>query len=514
MTTRISRSIGAKLFAVVFTVLLLTLAALGIATVRLQRLHFERARTASAERISEVIRNSTRYYMLRNDRVALQHIIQTLGSDPSIVNLRIAAPDGHVAFSTKAPEVGTRSTPAPSGVRIFQGRGGRVLGIGTPIANSATCATAACHAHPASQQILGTLDLDLSLAAADADVRNTSVQFIAYSAVTIVITLLAIALVVWRIVHRPVHRLRLATERLAQGELGMQLPISSHDELGGLARSFNEMSVELHDAREQITAWANTLEKRVEEATAELRAAQDGMIQAEKLASLGKLAAVVAHEINNPLSGVLTYAKLLRKWIERGDGALHEAEMRDALQLIESETRRCGEIVRNLLTFARVTPMNVTEVDVNGVIKQCIKLVEHKLQLGNINPDLQLAENLPAVRGDTGQVEQLLLALIMNAIEAMPREGNLRIVTSAPEADNVVITVEDDGIGIPPALLPRLFDPFVTTKEDGKGTGLGLAICRSIIDRHRGKIEVKSEVGRGTAFTIRLPAAAVVEAVA
>ena len=471
MTTRISRSIGAKLFAVVFTVLLLTLAALGIATVRLQRRAFERARYASAERISEVIRNSTSYYMLRNDRVALQHIIETIGSDPSIVNLRITDPSGRVAFSAKGS--------APSG---------RTLGIRTAIPNSPTCASAACHAHPASQQILGKLDLDLSLAAADAEVHRTTVQFIAYSAVTIVITLLAI-------------------ERLAQGELDMDLPIDSRDELGGLARSFNKM-------REEVVAWTNTLEKRVEEATAELRAAQDGMIQAEKLASLGKLAAVVAHEINNPLSGVLTYAKLLRKWIERGDGALHDAEMRDALQLIESETRRCGEIVRNLLTFARVTPMNVTEVDVNTVIKQCIKLVEHKLQLGNINPDLRLAENLPAVRGDTGQVEQLLLALIMNAIEAMPHEGNLRIVTSAPEEGNVVITVEDDGIGIPPALLPRLFDPFVTTKEDGKGTGLGLAICRSIIDRHRGKIEVKSEVGRGTAFTIRLPAAAVVEAVA
>jgi two-component system NtrC family sensor kinase len=277
-----------------------------------------------------------------------------------------------------------------------------------------------------------------------------------------------------------------ATERLARGGVDMDLPVDSRDELGGLARSFNKM-------RDEVTA-------RVEQAT--------------KLAALGKLAAVVAHEINNPLSGVLTYAKLLRKWIERGDAAKHDAEMREALQLIESETRRCGEIVRNLLTFARVTPMNVTEVDVNAVIRQCIKLVEHKLQLGNITPDLRLGQNLPAVRGDTGQVEQLLLALIMNAIEAMPHEGNLRVVTAAPGEESVVIIVEDDGVGIPPAILPRLFDPFVTTKEDGKGTGLGLAICRSIIDRHRGTIAVQSEVGRGTTFTIKLPAAAAVEAVA
>ena len=510
---RISRSIGAKLFAVVLTVLLLTLAALGIATVRLQRNAFERARYTSAERMSDVIRSSTNYYMLRNDRVALQHIIATIGADPGVVDLRITDPAGRVAFSTKEVEVGRTLGSAPNGARIFRGASGRVLGIGTPIPNSPSCATAACHAHPASQQILGTLDLNLSLSAADAELRRSSVQLIAYSAVTIVITLLAIALVVWRIVHKPVQQLRVATERLAQGELGMQLPIESRDELGGLARSFNEMSVELHAAREEVTAWANTLERRVEQATAELRAAQDQMIQAEKLASLGKLAAVVAHEINNPLSGVLTYAKLLRKWVERGDAALHETDMRDALQLIENETRRCGDIVRNLLTFARVTPMNITAVDVNAIVKQCIKLVEHKLQLGNIIEDLQLDAALPPVSGDTGQVEQLLLALIMNAIEAMPREGNLRIVT-ARDGNDVVVTVSDDGIGIPPELLPRLFDPFVTTKEDGKGTGLGLAICRSIIDRHRGKIEVKSEVGRGTAFTIRLPAAAVVEAVA
>src|SRR4051794_14213077 len=140
---RISRSIGAKLFAVVLTVLLLSLAALGVATVRLQRRHFERARYASAERLSEVIRNSTSFYMLRNDRIALQYIIDTIGRDPSIVNLRIAAPNGRVAFSTKQTEVGTQTASAPGGERIFQGNGGRVLGITTPIANSPTCASAA-----------------------------------------------------------------------------------------------------------------------------------------------------------------------------------------------------------------------------------------------------------------------------------------------------------------------------------------------------------------------------------
>ena len=149
--------------------------------------------------------------------------------------------------------------------------------------------------------------------------------------------------------------------------------------------------------------------------------------------------------------------------------------------------------------------MNVSEVDVNSLVRICIKLVDHKLELGNISTDLELDSDLPRVRGDAGHIEQLLLALIMNAVEAMPGEGNLRITTSKEGSGSVRITVEDDGVGIEPSLLPRLFDPFVTTKEDGKGVGLGLAISRSIVERHHGRIQVQSEPGRGTAFTITLP---------
>jgi two-component system NtrC family sensor kinase len=229
------------------------------------------------------------------------------------------------------------------------------------------------------------------------------------------------------------------------------------------------------------------------------------MIHAEKLTSLGKLAAVVAHEINNPLTGILTSARLMRKWVERGDDlGEHAGNMREQLQLIESESKRCGEIVRNLLTFSRVAPLNVTEVDINAVVRQTIRLVEHRLDLGNITQRLELADGLPRFQGDASQLEQLLLALVMNAIDAMPREGTLRIATLAKEK-SIVIEVEDDGTGIPPDFLPRLFDPFVTTKEEGKGVGLGLAISRSIVERHNGTICVQSEQGRGTKFTITLP---------
>jgi two-component system NtrC family sensor kinase len=265
------------------------------------------------------------------------------------------------------------------------------------------------------------------------------------------------------------------------------------------------MSRQLCDARNQITEWTRTLEERVRRKTGELQRAQEQMIQAEKLTSLGKLAAVVAHEINNPLSGILTYAKLMRKWVTRGDDlSAHATDMRDALALIENESRRCGDIVRNLLTFARATAMNVSDFDLNYIVRQTVKLVEHKLDLAGIVADLNLGHDLPPIRGDAGQIEQLLLALVMNAIDAMPREGVLTLTTRAA-GDSVTLSVEDNGTGIDPALLPRLFEPFATTKEEGKGVGLGLAISKAIVERHQGRIEVDSEVGRGTKFTITLP---------
>ncbi len=506
---RIRSSVGVKLFTLLLFVLVPILSLLGYMNIRLHRSHLEAASLVGAQRMADVIRGATSYYMLGNDRPALQHIVETVGNQPALGGVRVYNADGVIAFSTRRQElntnVGRAGLPAP-GTRIYRSQAGRVIGVATPIMNAPTCSSAACHAHPASQDVLGVLDTTVSLAAADSDVRTTTWQFIWYSTAGVLLTLLSTAVFVWHFVHKPVRALRRGTELIAAGELGVHITVSSDDEFGMLAKSFNEMSSRLKENQDEITAFTRTLENRVAMKTAELRRAQDQMIQAEKLSSLGKLAAVVAHEINNPLSGILTYAKLLRKWIDRGDDLEnHSVEMREALLLIESESRRCGEIVRRLLTFARAAPMNVSDFDVNEVIRRCIKLVEHKLEVGNIVAHLDLGP-LPPVRGDSSHIEQVILSLVMNAMEAMPHEGNLRISTrSDTEHGSIVVSVEDNGMGIEPDLLPRLFDPFVTTKEEGQGTGLGLAISRSIIDRHNGRIEVQSEVGRGTTFTVTLP---------
>lgn len=498
-------SVGAKLFTLVLCALVVTLSALGWANVRLHRVHLDSESQLAAIRLSNVIVRSVGYSMLQNDRDALERIIESVSRESEIGALRITDHEGIVAVSMNRAETGSRVDLSGPRLTMTDGPEGRALRVITPIANAASCSSGACHAHPRTQRVLGALDAHISLARSEQSLRHSTGQFVAYSGAAIALILLCTGAFVWRFVHQPVTTLRFGTDCIRKGDLGVQIPITTRDELGALALSFNEMSRQLLDARTETVTFAQTLEKRVTEKTAELERAHRHMLQAEKLSSLGKLAAIVAHEINNPLSGILTYARLLRKWIDRGNSlAERGGEMREALDLIACESRRCGEIVQNLLAFSRVPPLNITDVDVNDVLRRCIKLVEHKLDLGNIALRLDLAADLPFVRGDAGQLEQLFLALVMNAIEAMPQEGNLRIASSAKGDGPVTILVEDDGCGIPESILPQLFEPFVTTKE-ARGVGLGLAVSRSVVERHHGAISVKSEAGRGTTFTIELP---------
>jgi two-component system NtrC family sensor kinase len=216
---------------------------------------------------------------------------------------------------------------------------------------------------------------------------------------------------------------------------------------------------------------------------------------------------VLAHEINNPLSGILTYAKLLRKWIDRdGSSPARHQEICDSLDLIATESRRCGDLVKNLLTFSRTTPINLQLTNLAAVIDRSLRLVHHHLDLASIQVQQQLDPALPQVLCDAAQIEQVILALVMNALDAMPQGGNLWITTSfTREPAHVRVEVRDDGSGIPAEILPQIFEPFLTTKETGRGVGLGLAISHSILERHNGNIEVQSEVGKGTVFTVTLP---------
>lgn len=523
----LTHSLSAKLIALLLGTMVVIFALLGYLNIRLHRQHLESAALTAAERIGDVIRRSATYYMLRNDREGLYHTIQTMADEPGVVKVRIFDRDGRISYSTDTAEAGqvldkdaeacygchAQSQPLtrlnrPDRFRIYRNGGGeRVLGIVTPIENQPACANAACHAHPAGQRILGVLDTDLSLAKADQQLAESNRRTLLY---TLTAMLLIAALSWWfivRVIDRPLKELSAGTKKLSEGDLGYQIQVQSQDEVGELAISFNQMSLQLRAANEEIVSWARTLEDRVEEKTRELKNVYDDLLQVEKMASVGKMAAVVAHEINNPLAGILTYAKLLRKWSDAG--TLTESklvEARQCLDLIVDESRRCGEIVKNLLSFSRTAPMNVEAANINAVVDRCVRLVQHRIDMAGIELQLALDQNLPIVQCDQAQIEQVLLALVMNAIDAMPHGGNLWLRTGVNSAqDELQIEVRDDGIGISPEFLPNIFEPFQTTKEKGHGVGLGLAVSRGIMDRHHGRIDVQSELGKGTTFTIGLP---------
>jgi two-component system, NtrC family, sensor kinase len=524
---RLTHSLSAKLNLLLLGAMLVIFALLGYLNVRLHRQHLEQNTLQAAERISDVIKQGTTDYMLRNDRSGLYQSIQTIAAEPGIYKIRIFDQEGRITYTTTPSEQNhvvdktgeacyachAQSQPLarlnrPDRFRIYRNGGGsRVLGIITPIENQPSCSNAACHAHPASQQILGVLDTNLSLAKADVQLAESSRIMVAYTACGLILIAVLSWFFVWKVVGRPVQALERGTERLKAGDLGYQITVESEDEIGDLARSFNDMSSQLKGEHTENVAWTHTLEQRVEQKTRELRRAHEHALHTEKMASIGKMAAVLAHEINNPLSGILTYAKLLRKYLDHADnGRDRRKEICDSLDLIASESRRCGDLVKNLLTFSRTTPMNLQPTNVNSVIDQALRLIQHQVELSAIHVEEHLDPDLPLIDCDGAQIEQVLLALLMNATDAMPQGGNLWITSTADaEANQLRIVMRDDGAGIPPEILPRIFEPFLTTKETGRGVGLGLAISHSILERHSGTIAVQSEVGKGTTFTVTLP---------
>jgi two-component system NtrC family sensor kinase len=481
----------------------------------------------SADGISDTIRRSIRYSMLRNQREEVFHIINTIGHESGISRIRIFNKEGQIRFSTDDKEVGqyvdkkgeacyachAQAQPLtrldrPDRMRIYRARDGtRVLGLIRPIENEADCSNAACHAHTGSSQVLGVLDTNVSLAAMDLAVAQHQRRAVIFTAASLLVVSLFTGWLIWLTVHKPVRRLTEGTRAVAQGNLNYLLPETTQDEIGSLAISFNQMTQELKKAQAENRQWTQTLEDRVRRKSEELERAYRSLAQSEKMASLGRLAAVVAHEINNPLTGILTYSKLVSRMTDKGfkeKQRLEEAKR--YMQIIEGESRRCGGIVKNLLTFARQTPINPQKNDLNATIERCLLLVGHQIALQNIELRKKLDPGLPLVYCDAGQVQQALLVILMNAVEAMPQGGRLTIESAYQSGARLArVTISDEGPGIPPEVLSHIFEPFFTTKEEGEGTGLGLAIALGIVEQHGGNIEVASSAQKGTTFTVLLP---------
>ncbi len=514
--------LSTKLFAMIGVVTLGIVAAFFVAEIVVQR-HLLSQAVLESDLLSHTVNNALHRAMLQDRRGDAYLIMQDIARQPGIERIRMMDADGRISFSTERAETGRvvdrngeacvlchaagepiHHVNVSDRTRVFRSNDHRVLGIVTPIYNEASCSAAACHAHPAERKVLGVLDVSVSLARLDEETsgfRWTSLGVAALASALL-------GLFVWAFTRhhlmRPVAALVQATRRIARDQLELEIPVTWSGELGLLGASFNDMTRSLRKAKGDLDALMHSLEHQVQERTAALRAAQDQLVRTEKLSSLGKLSASIAHEINNPLAGILTFAKLIVRTLE--SGAPDEATRRSLiknLHLVERESERCSAIVRNLLDFARERPLAVKDIQVNAVVEEAAQLLANQIQIQGVTLEKRLGD-VPVISADFGQIRQACVNVIMNACEAMSRGGKIVVETALVEGGKwVEIAFTDSGPGIPPDVLSKVFDPFFTTKE--RGTGLGLSVVYGIAERHGGKIEIHSEVGKGTRVALRIP---------
>jgi two-component system NtrC family sensor kinase len=499
-----------------------------VLVVRHERNELLEAAVARVSQLSEVVIRSTRFAMLQNERYHVHRMIEDIASDDSIDRIRILNKDGVVVDSTRSEEIGIvvdqraegcvschGSGKVPpdrvggsNGARIFSTPDGRrLLGVMKAIHNEPSCYIAGCHQHSPSQRVLGVVDIVYSLNDIDETVRGSAFKLGVFLLGFIIFASLCVALLVHRLVYVPLRDLEAGAKRLAHGDLDQPIPVRGTDEFGQLAQSFNTMTSALSASQKELREVAHTLEDKVEERTRQLRLAELEAGQSEKLASVGLLAAGIAHELNNPLTGVLTFSHLIRQKLPDGSP---DAEDMD---LVIRETKRCASIIRRLLDFARQKAPEKKFTDVNRVVEETARFIERPAHLQNTEIMLDLARDLPPVWVDEDQVKQVVMNMLVNAQHATEAGGTITVRTRVCEvplrggapSPAIEIGIIDTGCGIPESNLKRIFDPFFTSKEVGKGTGLGLSVSHGIIQAHGGVIKVSSVVGQGTTFNVYLP---------
>ncbi len=467
-------------------------------------------------------KESIRTSMLTLQSDETQQVLETLSTPEGVKKVRIYDHNGKILFSSdkKAdqlvdknsvscrgchadPERSSALLSVPQKWSVYKDEHGhRMLHVTDNISNEPACYTAPCHVHPKSKQILGFVDAQLSLAFLDEALLKQRLAITAYVVMFVLGVSLFLGLIIYKIVSKPVSELVHGMEKVSAGDLTHSVPIKSADEMGVLAKTFNSMIKDLKVARDQREKWTQTLEEEIAKKTEEIQKTHASLVQTEKLASLGRMAAGVAHEINNPLTGVVTFAHLLKKRFP------DESSETQDINIIIEQAERCSKIIRNLLTFARATPTEKGKVSINDVINRTVFMVQNQAKFHHIKFDIHLENAQFIIFGDPSQFQQIFLNMFINATDAMNERGKITVVTRKV-MDNgkpsVEIEFTDEGCGIREEDLPKLFEPFFTTKPVGKGTGLGLSVSHGIVKHLGGSIKVESAVGKGTSFFVRLP---------
>jgi two-component system NtrC family sensor kinase len=487
----------------------------------------------SGNNVGTVVEGALYHSMLMNDKRTLHSTIDLINTMPGIEDVNLYDENDNLAYSSYSTEeeyhsnpdciachtdLGTMFSRKERSYRIIDEKsdcsmnpnrpGQRHMLIRRPILNEMSCYTASCHAHGENDEVLGSLIIRLPLNELDKALKKSSMEFLLFALLATIIIVASFIYFTRRRIKDPLYSIIKASEAVSAGELKTRIDLQPGllDDMKKVSLAFNNMLDHIDNATNELENWSKQLEYKVQKKSEELSEAQNELINVERIASLGKLSSSVAHEINNPLSGILVYTKLVYKQLDNQDlTPERKKNILRQLKLIESETKRCGDIVKGLLDFSRKDQDDFEEKHLNDILQGTYEFMMHHIKISNISflADFDARDDL--IFCSPGQIKQACVALLVNASEAIADSGEIVIRTKNPDSKTIRLEISDNGSGISPEDIPHIFEPFFSTKRDVRGIGLGLAIVHGIMQNHGAKIEVNSALGKGTTISINFP---------
>jgi len=486
--------------------------------------------------IGFLVEGSLYYSMLENDNASLQNTLDLIRKMPGIDDVSMYDHlDSLVYSSVNEPgseqklfnpncsschDVSALFPEKTKGYKILDSHSScamnpencdhRHLLIRSPILNEPSCYTNACHVHPKEDEVLGSLVINIPLEELDKSLHESSTDFFILATLMTLLLLSFLLLFTRKKIRRPLSAIVQASESVANGDLTKRLEVKSNqlDDMRMVSSAFNNMLDKINQVNLELQNWSHQLEYKVQKKTDELNTAHNELIKSERMASLGRLSSSVAHELNNPLAGVITYTKLVYKQLSKPEVPEEKKQqMLKYLKVIESETKRCGEIVRGLLDFSRKDQDGFEDKSLHLILNETCELMRNKLKMSSITCIHDFSATRDAIQCVPNQIKQACMAILVNASEAVAENGEIVISTETTSDEQVLLKISDNGTGIAEEDLPHIFEPFFSAKNKTSGIGLGLAIVHGIIQNHKGKIEVHSQRGAGTTFSIYFPLA-------
>ncbi len=480
-----------------------------------------------------LVGSALHHSMLENNRDALQNTLDIINRMSGIDEVNLYDSKENLAYSSFAAGTSGHSNPncldchssiksmLPEKDNFYKiininsecemnqnDNGDRHLLINSPIMNEKSCYTSSCHAHAQNEKVLGSLVIKIPLKDLDNTVEKSSRDFYFLATFTTLLLLGFLIIFTRKKIKNPLNALINASYAVSKGDRNTRLEINPNqlDDMRMVSIAFNNMLDNLQAANNELQNWSQQLEYKVRKKSEELGEAQNELINIEKIASLGKLSLSVAHEINNPLSGILIYTKLIQKQLLTQDLEPTKKEsVLKHLKMIENETKRCGDIVKGLLDFSRKDQNFFEDKHIHEVLQDTADLMSHSFKISKITFLMDFAADNDMVYCSPNQIKQACIAVLVNASEAVADNGEIIFKTFNPDEEHITIEIIDNGNGIAEEDIPHIFEPFFSTKYNTRGTGLGLSIVHGIVQSHNGKVAVKSELAKGTNILITLP---------